>query len=460
MTGSISDSQKGGEVAFRGLDYQKKFIAYLSTEMLLTKPRIKRITCEHLSDIEVEEDSKLVYYQVKSTTKNTLSKSKVIDGIKSFSLIDSNKKKDSANEYIIVSSANIANISKFNDILVKHPLDDEMKNEIESLEGIVVRNRLLERIYLMKGPVLEEISSIITSNLFRALKDKNNQYDYTSIKDDLLHYVNRICPGPIDLEDKRIIYEEQKEDYYLNYKTITIETINKIIENNPKKILTPVLYSELTSIYNIMPSHADNKTIEKIHQLIDEYNNFAPEEGELRFTYMCKFNEFTRRFSLYKYTRFLDFLKQQFNKTSNNKHIISECLFILHNLILTSKVENESSFIEYVNQEYFPLLKENLESVDERYEYSFLRIEEIIDELKDSISTEQLCEIYWKRTVNIIRKIKETGKTDNRLWNCISKLDTNKCKIKIEWRRWLIKKDEYSDIKNAVLKELQVSAFL
>ena len=236
MTGSISDSQKGGEAAFRGLDYQKKFIAYLSTEMLLTKPRIKRITCEHLSDIEVE-DSKLVYYQVKSTTKNTLSKSEVIDGIKSFSLIDSNKKKDSANEYIIVSSANIAKISKFNDILVKHPLDDEMKNEIESVEGIVVRNGLLERIYLMKGPVLEEISSIITSNLFRALKDKNNQYDYTSIKDDLLHYVNRICPGPIDLEDKRIIYEEQKEDYYLNYKTITIETINKIIENNPKKFL-------------------------------------------------------------------------------------------------------------------------------------------------------------------------------------------------------------------------------
>jgi hypothetical protein len=117
-------------------------------------------------------------------------------------------------------------------------------------------------------------------------------------------------------------------------------------------------------------------------------------------------------------------------------------------------VENESSFIEYVNQEYFPLLKEILESVDERYEYSFLRIEEIIDELKDSISTEQLCEIYWKRTVNIIRKIKETGKTDNRLWNCISKLNTNKCKIKTEWRRWFIKKDEYSDIKNAVLKEL------
>jgi len=31
----ISHSQTGGEAAWRGLDYQKKFIAYLSLEMLL-----------------------------------------------------------------------------------------------------------------------------------------------------------------------------------------------------------------------------------------------------------------------------------------------------------------------------------------------------------------------------------------------------------------------------------------
>jgi hypothetical protein len=53
-------SQRGGVAGWRGLDYQAKFIAYLSMEMLLKKT-IKRITCEHLDDIEVEEDSKLLY---------------------------------------------------------------------------------------------------------------------------------------------------------------------------------------------------------------------------------------------------------------------------------------------------------------------------------------------------------------------------------------------------------------
>ena len=55
--------------------------------------------------------------------------------------------------------------------------------------------------------------------------------------------------------------------------------------------------------------------------------------------------------------------------------------------------------------------------------------------------------------VNVIHRVVKTGITDNTLWNCISNL--NKCKIKKEWRKWLIAKDGYSDIKNAVIKELR-----
>ena len=75
---NTSQSQRGGEAAWRGLDYQKKFIAYLSLKMLLEKQSIKRITCEHLDDIEVEEQSKLLYYQVKSTSNSSLPKSDLI----------------------------------------------------------------------------------------------------------------------------------------------------------------------------------------------------------------------------------------------------------------------------------------------------------------------------------------------------------------------------------------------
>lgn len=40
---STSQSQIGGESSFRGFDYQKKFIAYLSSEMALEKLPIKSI---------------------------------------------------------------------------------------------------------------------------------------------------------------------------------------------------------------------------------------------------------------------------------------------------------------------------------------------------------------------------------------------------------------------------------
>lgn len=111
-----------------------------------------------------------------------------------------------------------------------------------------------------------------------------------------------------------------------------------------------------------------------------------------------------------------------------------------------------------MNKVYFPLFKENLESRNEIYEYSFFKIEQIIGELKDLISIDEICEMYWKRMVNIIHNMKESGITDNTLWNCINKL--NQCKIRTEWRKWLIKKDDFSDIKNAVFKELSSSKLI
>ncbi len=92
-----SQSQRGGEAGWRGLDYQKKFIAYLSLEMLLQNQSIKKITCEYLDDIEVEEQSKLLYYQVKSTTNTILPKSDIIDSFKLFSSIESRNEKSRYN---------------------------------------------------------------------------------------------------------------------------------------------------------------------------------------------------------------------------------------------------------------------------------------------------------------------------------------------------------------------------
>src|SRR5690348_16784837 len=110
-----SKSQSGGVANIRGLDYQKKFIAYLCTEIVSGKRDIKRITCEYKDDIEVEEDSKLVYYQIKSTTDHSLRKEKIMESIKLFSdTYKSNSGRSAHNEFVLVSNARIMN---FEDLL-------------------------------------------------------------------------------------------------------------------------------------------------------------------------------------------------------------------------------------------------------------------------------------------------------------------------------------------------------
>lgn len=77
-------------------------------------------------DIEVEKDSKMIYYQIKSTSSPSLPKPDIIESIRLFSSIEAiNEKK--YNEYVLVSNANIRNIHR--DDMVKRPfsyLDDEI----------------------------------------------------------------------------------------------------------------------------------------------------------------------------------------------------------------------------------------------------------------------------------------------------------------------------------------------
>ena len=114
MTDSLR-SQKGGESNLRGIDYQKKFTAFLCVRML-KEDKIKEVTCEHLDDVEVQEVSKLVYYQIKSTSGNVLSKSEILDSFGLFLSNDGRVKERPANrEYVLVSNGIIR---KFSDILV------------------------------------------------------------------------------------------------------------------------------------------------------------------------------------------------------------------------------------------------------------------------------------------------------------------------------------------------------
>lgn len=69
--------------------------------------------------------------------------------------------------------------------------------------------------------------------------------------------------------------------------------------------------------------------------------------------------------------------------------------------------------VQFTEREYFSLLKQHLEARNEKFEYSLFKIKPTIGEVKELISAEQICEVYWERMVNTIHSMQKTGITDN-----------------------------------------------
>jgi hypothetical protein len=204
-----------------------------------------------------------------------------------------------------------------------------------------------------------------------------------------------MCTGPINLEDKETVYSHESEQASQKYKVIDAEILKKIVDSNRPQFTgenrRTIVSSTMTFSYKIMPTKLTYETKQEMHELLNEYS--ALEDHDLRITYLQKFNEYSTRYDLYKDSEFLDFLEDQI-KNGSDKHIILECLFILHRLIITSKVDDEKAFLEYVRDEYFSFFEDNLKTGTERYEYSLFKIEQILEEIKNLISEQQICEMY------------------------------------------------------------------
>jgi hypothetical protein len=278
-----------------------------------------------------------------------------------------------------------------------------------------------------------------------------------------------MCPGRIDLKDKPMVNSGMAEQLEMKHKCIDPDFIGKIIEDNKhgtakqmidddRPISTPqgrtLVSNELISRYKIMPTRLDKEKLRKVHQFLKEYDSLH--NDDLKITYLQKFNDFSKRFNLYSDTVFLDFLEKQI-KIATIKHVVLECFFILHNLILSSNIEQKGSFLPYVKEHYFSFLKEKLESGDQTYEYSVFKIEQIFNAIENFVEEDEICEMYWKRLVGIVESGDYSG---NRIGNCTDALNKNKCHLKPEWRKWLIAEDKYSDIKNEIMKEFPHSAFV
>jgi Cap4, dsDNA endonuclease domain len=462
MTDS-SRSQRGGIATWQGLDYQKRFIAYLSISMLSEGNQIIRITCEDLDDIKVEEESRIIYYQVKLTDSPTLQLHKICDSIKLFSSIEAKKTHSKRTEYVLSSNAKVRKLPNDMGLHSFSELDEEIKKIIRAMSEVRPRISFLDRVYFFRGPELREISYVMTGKILEVLK--NYGYDnIEGIKNDLLRRIGEMCPGRIDLRDMPIVDSITAMRLEQKHKSIDSDFVHKIVQDNRPdatknmdeddwpitttqghRILVP---NKVKLDFKIMPTHLGTKTIKRIHEILNEYDGLH--DDDLKITYLQKLNDFSKRFDLFKDREFLDFLERQI-KNGTNKHIALECLYTLHSLILTSKVENDDSFLTYVSKHYFSFLKDKSESRTEVYEYSQFKIEQIFKEIEKFISIEDLCDMYWRRIVAIVEGKEYSG---NKLGICIESFNKNKCQLKSEWRRWLNTKDENSDIKNEILKEL------
>jgi hypothetical protein len=372
--------------------------------MLLEELPIKRIICENLNDIEIEENSKMIYFQVKSTSAPSLARSAIIESVQLFAAIEARNEEMKYDEYVLVSNSNI---NKIHDSMIKHPfseLDENLRGDIYALD--LRPQPFFERLYLLKGPALEEISHILRSMILKALKNNNYGSDAVDgIKNDLLSHIGSMCPGQVDLEDSDIIYQHEQQARNLDHKSINTQILKEIIENNrpdsPGQNRRQTVSATMIFKYHILPTYLNDARIEGIHGLLREYDSL--QNDDLKITYLQKFNDFSKRFDLYTDKTFLDFLERHI-KNGTDKHIVLECLFILHSLILTSKVEHGDSFLAYVNKHYFLFLKAKSELGIPTYEYSLFKIEQIFGEIKNFIAVEEICEMYWKRMVKIIKE--------------------------------------------------------
>lgn len=139
-------SQRGGIAAWRGLEYQKKIIAYLAIAMLINGSKIKRITCEDLDDIKVEEESKITYYQVKLTSSRPLTSTEIHKCIGLFSKIETSIAHSKQAEYVLISSTKIKNLPDDNGIHTFSKLDEKSREGIMALDLVQPQISFLNRV--------------------------------------------------------------------------------------------------------------------------------------------------------------------------------------------------------------------------------------------------------------------------------------------------------------------------
>jgi hypothetical protein len=146
-----------------------------------------------------------------------------------------------------------------------------------------------------------------------------------------------------------------------------------------------------------------------------------------RYNVLKKFDELSKTTKLYQ--------------SSEDQHELVAILYILHNLILMSKVHDRRMYSTLI-ADYKPLLGAAFTELYGKHSYSQIR--NVLNSL--DLSNEEWCELHWKRIKNAI----VTGITIqeiDKIYDNISFLRNDTCKSLHQYRKYLAKKDDYIGIK-------------
>jgi hypothetical protein len=187
-----------------------------------------------------------------------------------------------------------------------------------------------------------------------------------------------------------------------------------------------------------------------INTLIQEYNELS--DTDTKITYLIKFSDLAYLSNLFEAEPFIIFIINEI-RAANDKHLLLQCLYILIQLLSSSNVTNNHSFVTRIYNELYDQIEKFASSIDELYTYSYFELLSILDSFGDRINKEKLCNALWSKLETLINKSNDRN-YDKQISISISSLKKYKFRLNENQRKWLRIKDDKSIIKTSILKEL------
>jgi hypothetical protein len=319
-------------------------------------------------------------------------------------------------------------------------------SEFPDLESTIIRRfdwmldkNFLSELHFLKGPEMESIDSVIFEELSSRYRNPE------SVLKDIYSLIETIWGGLDRISMMHVETTGDRKRRDTQYKTITKQRIENEILFKYRSSTSNHSTDGNQAHYNVRPGQINADPDEKlISNLITIYNK----QTDLQDYILKRFQSLSKASKLYNSVAFMRFLKKL--SYSDDKNTLLSFLYILHDLILSSKTYDPSSYAR-ITSYYTKYLKKSYVSYEEQHRSNNLQIKNMLGTLK--IESDEWCVLNWNRITNGIGY----GITKDRIeeiYDNISYLRNN-CKAAISKHiKYLQKEDNHVEVKKEVLRYL------